>query len=173
MSSVSTLLSPFPFFRHVPTLLAATALASCSSSPWESEEESLGDSVEKTEKDAVIVCWEKPLEQYKTISNIKVYIPIPMSEDAIALGDAINFMRSKAGDKGGNGLLIKHNKHRALYSANNDVNLFSFVQDDATDENRKILEGYAIWIEETRSTHGGDEVDIHTIPMTGPMRDIY
>lgn len=164
--------NPLRFIPRLGAALAMTTFFSCASSPWESEEKKIGDSVEKTERDAVIVCWEKPLEQYKSISNIKVYIPIPMSRDLIALEDAINFMRQKAGDMGGNALLLKHNKHSALYDANNDVNLFSFVQNDA-DNDRKILEGYAIWIEETRSTHGGDEVDLQTLPMTGPMKNIY
>ena len=167
------MVTPFqPVALTLALSLAGLMLTACSRSSWESEESKISASVEKTEKDAVIVCWEKPLEQHKIVSNIKVYIPIPMSHDVIALEDAINFMRQKAGDMGGNALLLKHNKHRALYDANNDVDLFSFVQDDK-DENRKILEGYAIWLEETRSTHGGDEVDTHTLPMTGPMKDIY
>lgn len=154
-----------PFFKRTGTLfLFAGILASCSTTaPWLIEETNVSSSREKTTPDAILVCWEKPVEKYSVLSELKIDITQEESEDKQSLAEIVLFMKEKAANKGANALLLRHREHSALYKANR-LNTQSFIQQDKQ-TGQLFLESKAIWIEETQSSHGGDEAGSDSLPI--------
>lgn len=158
MPSAKLLFFPCCLSLLAPVTLPLGGLSSCAHPRWESEEVQLGESREKSPLDTVLLCWEPPVEPYRDITNLTVYLSPEESRDTTSLANIVEFMIGKAAEKGANGLLMSHDRKKKLYDSTNSINILSFVQ-DAPGTNRKMLKGKAIWIEDIPSTHGSDEMN--------------